>query len=228
MKIFGKWNLFEILLLMIGLGGIIACFIISSEKSYLSLFASIVGVVSVVFTAKKLQFAPVIAIAYNILYAVVAFTQNFYGEVIVYLCVLLPLSIMTLVGWLRTKVNEDATIEPSKIGKKEITILAALLIPISALMFFLLRVLNTPNILVSTFSFITALYASYLLFRKNAFYAVFYTVNSIFVIILWTITTIEQGLQFLPMVINFALFCILDIYAIFNWFKQSKKRKDEN
>jgi len=228
MKILGKWNLFEILLLVIGLGGIVACFFISTEKSYLSLFASVVGVVSVVFTAKKLQFAPVISIGYNILYAVVAFTQKFYGEVIVYLCVLLPLSILTLIGWLRSRANADATIEPRKIGKKETIILAALLAPISVGMYFLLLVLDTPNILVSTISFVTAFYAAYLLFRKNAFYAVIYTINSIFVIILWTITTIEQGIQFLPMVVNFVLFCILDVYAIFNWFRQSKNRKDEN
>ena len=198
MKIFGKWNLFEILLLVIGLGGIVACFFVSTEKNYLSLFVSIVGVVSVMFTAKKLQFAPVISIGYNILYAIVAYSQRFYGEVMVYLCVLLPLSIMTLIGWLKSKANEDATINPKKIGKEEIIILSVLILPIAIGMYFLLNALNTPNLIVCTISFVTALYASYLLFRKNAFYAVIYTINSIFVIILWTITTIEQGVQFLP------------------------------
>ncbi len=227
MKILGKWNWLEIVLLILGLGGIVACFFISNEKSYLSLFASVVGVVSVMFTAKKLKFAPVLSIAYNLLYAAVAFTQSFYGEVIVYLCVLLPLSILTLVGWLKSRKKEEVVVVPNKIKGKEIAILISLIAPVFAGMYFLLLALGTSNLLISTFSFVTALFAAYLLFRRNPFYAVIYSINSIILIVLWTITIINQGIQFLPMVINFALFFVLDIYAIFNWFKEKKQNKDD-
>ena len=75
---------------------------------------SIVGVISVMTVAKGLVIAPFINIVYNVLYAIISILQHYYGEAIIYIGLMIPVSIMSIVAWLKNKQN-SSTVKVNKI-----------------------------------------------------------------------------------------------------------------
>ena len=65
-KVLGKWKWYEVLFLSIGEAAIIVSFIFASDKNWLSLITSVIGVFIVMGTAKGLVIAPFVNIIFNI------------------------------------------------------------------------------------------------------------------------------------------------------------------
>ena len=226
-KIFKDWNLFEILFLFISLIIISICFILGTDKNILSLTTSLLGIITVLCTAKGLVVAPVINIIYNVIYILLSFSQQYYGEVIIYLFLMMPINIMTIISWLKNKSKENKSIvNINKVKNKEYLYLAIGTIFVTTCFYFLLAALNTNELIISTISFIPSIVASYLLLRRSSNYAVVYIINDIILIILWSLTIKNNGTEFLTMVLTFFIFFINDIYGFINWKRIEKKQKN--
>lgn len=187
MKNFLKsWNLFEKLFLLISLLIIIICFFLGTDKNILSLVTSILGVITVIFGAKGLVWAPVVNLLYNIVYIILSYTQGFYGEVLIYIFMMTPINIAMIISWLKNKSKEDENIvEVNKLNKKEYILLFGFTLIVAVGFYFILKALNTTALFISTISLIDSFIATYLLYRRCSNYALSYIVNDIILIVLW-------------------------------------------
>ena len=99
-KIFKNWTLFEICFLFFSLAAITLCFIVGADKNIFSYIVSLVGIVSVLTVAKGLVFAPFVNIVYNVLYSIISIMQGYYGEAIIYIFLMIPICVLSIISWL--------------------------------------------------------------------------------------------------------------------------------
>ena len=224
-----KWNLFEILLLSISIVLIVGCFIFSTDKNYLSLISSILGVITVVFTSKGLFLTPILTVFYSVIYTIISQSQKYYWEASIYLVLLIPMQLITIFGWFKNKKEDSAVVEVNKVKTKEYVILGAVTVVLTVAFYFLLKALNTAELIVSTVSLITSALATYLLLRRCSNYEIFFILNDVVLITLWTIAMVGGGTAFLPVVVSFYVFLINDVYGFIRWKRQEKQQsKNDN
>lgn len=225
-KIFKEWSHFEILFLFCSLIVITLCFIFGTDRNIFSLVVSLIGVISVLTVAKGLVIAPMINIVYNIIYAILSITQQYYGEAIIYIFLMIPISVMSIVEWLKNKSKDDENVvEINKIHGIEYMWLSVVTLIATIGFYFLLKFLNTNELVISTISLISSLVASYLMLRRCSYYALGFMTNDIILIILWGLVVKNNSIAYLPTVITFVVFLINDIYGFINWKKIEKKQE---
>lgn len=221
-----KLTTFEICLITVSLLVVVASFVFASEKNYLSLVTTIVGIITCFAYSKAWVIAPMVGTVNNILYIILSFTQRFYGEAIIYLFLQMPIVIIQIVDYLKHKNKDDATIvNVNKVSKKEYLLMIPSIIVLTVGFYFLLKALNTNELLISTFSLVTSLVAAYLMLRRSPYYAIGYLLNDIVLIVLWSMTIATSGLAYLPTLLGFVVFMANDIYGFVNWKIQEKKQK---
>ena len=227
-KFFKDWNIFEILILVFGISLIVVCFIVEKEKNVLSFITSLIGVVSVLFVAKGLTIAPIIDIVFCVLYAIVSYFQKYYGEAIIYIVMMMPISLFSIFSWFKNKnsTNENF-VKINKIHGIEYLYLSIATIVLTIGFYFLLDVLNTSQLIVSTISLITSVVASYLMLRRCPYYAIGFMLNDIILIILWSMAIAVSGWSCLPTVLSFCVFFINDLYGFIHWKIQEKKQDND-
>ena len=221
-----KLTMFEICLITVSLLVVIASFVFASEKNYLSLVTTIVGIITCFAYSKVWVIAPMVGTVNNILYIILSFTQKFYGEAIIYLFLQMPIVIIQIIDYLKHKNKDDATIvNVNKVSKKEYLLMIPAVIVLTTGFYFLLKALNTNELLISTFSLVTSLLAAYLMLRRSPYYAIGYLLNDIVLIVLWSMTIATSGLSYLPTMLGFVVFMANDTYGFINWKIQEKKQK---
>jgi len=80
---------------------IIISFCIFDRESYLTLAASLIGVTSLIFNAKGNPIGQALMIVFSLLYGIISFTFAYYGEMITYLGMTIPMALFALISWLR-------------------------------------------------------------------------------------------------------------------------------
>lgn len=222
---FKKWKWYEWMFLGLSWLAITICFLVTKEKNYLSFSFSIIGIFSVICTAKALVITPFIDIFYNSIYLALSITEKLYGETIACITLMFPLTIWTLVSWLKNKSPEDKEIvKVNKVKTKEYLILLICIVPLSFGFYYLLKALNTSELVVSTISIVTAIVASYLTLRRSSYYAVAYIVCDVVLAVLWGVSA-KQNPALLPSAISFLIFLFNDIYGFVHWKIQEKKQQ---
>ena len=182
---------------------IISSFILFDRENYFSLFSSLTGITSVIFCAKGNPLGHVFGIIFSIVYAIISFSYAYYGEMITYLFMTLPMAAFSLVSWLKNPFKENkAEVTVGTIGKKDILQTIVFSISVTIIFYFILKYLNTTNLLISTFSITTSFAAAFLSYKRTEFYALAYGLNDIVLIILWTLASIEE-ISYLSVIICF-------------------------
>ena len=219
-----KLNRFEIILWLSSLLVITISFLLS-ESDVLILTASLIGVTALIFLAKGLPIGQVLTILFSILYGIVSYQFRYYGEMITYLGMTLPSALYTLIIWLKHPFEKSGgEVKISRLNKKSIitTIIISTLVTI--IFYFILEFLQTPNLIVSTISVFTSMFAAILMMYRVPYYAIAYAVNDIILIVLWILASISS-ISYIPMVLCFIIFLVNDLYAFIDW---SKRRKIQN
>lgn len=212
----------EILLWSISSGLIIAAFLIFDRGSFLNLAASLVGVTSLIFCAKGRPTGMVLIIVFSVLYGIISFFSAYYGEMITYLGMTMPMSIISLVSWVKNPYSKNE-VRVNQIRRWEIGFALALTAVITTGFFFILKYLSTANIIPSTFSVATSFFAVYLTFRRSPLFAAAYAVNDAVLIILWSLAAINNA-KYISVVVCFAAFLANDIYGFFNWRRMQRRQ----
>lgn len=99
------FSLTEIVLWCSSVALIILSFVIFDRENYLTLAASLIGVTSLVFNAKGNPFGQFLMVIFSILYGIISFTFSYYGEMVTYLGMTMPMALFALVSWLRNPYN---------------------------------------------------------------------------------------------------------------------------
>ncbi len=226
-KILKNWNWFEIIFLIVSYIVLTLCFVLGTEKNTFSFIVSLVGVSSVMLVAKGLTIAPIVSIIYNILYATLSVTQKYYGETIIYTVIMIPLSIITLVSWVKNKNGgKGEQVQVNKISKKEYLILSLVIVVVTIGFYFLLKALHTNELIVSTISLVAPVISAYLMLRRSSYYAICFIVSNAVLIVLWGLSIKTAGAGFLPTICSFVIFTVLDVYGLIHW-KQEEKRQNK-
>lgn len=90
----------------------------------------------------------------------------------------------------------------------------------------LLKYLNTPNLMFSTVSIVTSFLAATLTMLRSSYYALGYASNDIVLIILWVMASIKDPSYF-PVVVNFMIFFLNDMYGFISWKKREAKIEEK-
>lgn len=192
---------------------------------WLSVVTSVVGATALIFVGKGDPIGQLITIIFALFYGVVSLKFKYYGEMITYLGMTAPSALWALITWLRNPFSERQ-VKVAAMNKRKWIILVISAVVTTIVMAVLLSFFNTSNLVVSVVSVTTSFLASMLTIMRSPYYAIFYALNDIVLIILWVLATIVD-IGYLPMIICFIIFLVNDIYGFVNWRKmkrnQSKK-----
>ncbi len=206
---------------------ILVSFCVFDRENLLTLAASLIGVTSLIFNAKGNPIGQVLMVIFSLLYGIISYTFDYYGEMITYLGMTMPMAVFALISWLRNPYNgKKSEVRVNSISKKENIFMWILTFIVSIVFYFVLKYFNTANILPSTVSVSTSFLAVYLTFRRSPFFALAYAANDIVLIILWILASISD-IRYISVVVCFAAFFVNDIYGYISW-QRMKKRQSEN
>lgn len=221
---FKSITIFEYCLWSASVLAIVLSFVLCGNKSYLNLCAAIVGVTSLIFTAKGNVVGNFLGVAFAVFYGVVSYFTRYYGEMVTYLGMTAPTSVASIITWLRHPfAGKKTQVQINRLPKKEYGLSFLLSCGVTVAFYFILGALNTAYLVWSTVSVLTSFYASYLNIRRSPFYALAYSANDIILIVLWSLMAAEQT-QYVCMVVCFAAFLLNDLYGFYNWHKMRKKQ----
>jgi len=174
-KFFKEWTLFEKALLF-GSILIIGSIQIIFKTDLIISITSLVGIFTALFLAKGKVIGQFFGLAIVVLYSYVSYQHYYYGEVLIYIFMMLPLYIIGIVSWLKNRDKETKTVIPNKISKMEWTLVISFSITLLIAFYFLLKFFNTDQLELSTLSIIGNLYALYLLARRSRYGFYFYII----------------------------------------------------
>ena len=204
---------------------IVTSFVLFDRHNYFTLFSSLLAVTALIFVAKGDPLGQFLFIFFEIFYALISLSYAYYGETITYLCMSLPMSVLSVISWLRNpyKGNKKEVVV-NRIGKKEFVLMLLGDALVSVLFYFILGWLGTSNLLVSTFSVTTSFAAAYMTFRRSPFFALGYAINDIVLIVLWVLAAIDD-VQYISVAVCFIAFFSNDMYSFINWRRMEKRQK---
>ncbi len=197
-------------------------FLLFGAGNYLSLAASLVGVTSLVLNAKGNPMGQALMIIFSIMYGCISWATRYYGEMITYLGMTLPMAVMALISWLRNPFRGNKSeVAVNQLPGKEIPFMLLLTGAVTIAFYFILDALHTDNLIPGTLSVTTSFLAVYLTFRRSPWYAVAYAANDIVLIILWAIAASKDS-SYLSVLVCFAMFLVNDLYGFHSWIKMGK------
>ena len=205
---------------------IITSFCVFDRDSYLTLCASLIGVTSLIFSAKGNPFGQFLMVIFSLLYGIISYTFSYYGEMITYLGMTMPMAIFALISWLKNPFNGNkAEVTVNNITAKETIFMWLITVLITAIFYFILKFFNTANLVPSTLSVTTSFLAVYLTFRRSPYFAVAYATNDIVLIILWILASFYD-IRYISVVVCFVTFLFNDIYGFISWQKMKRRQKN--
>ena len=205
-KLFRSLTKFETGLWLSSVTVITASFIISQGGDVLTLIASLIGVTALIFIAKGYVFGQILVVIFSLFYGVISFFFHYYGEMITYLCMAMPMEV-----------------EVNRLTKKQTVFMWISAVFVTAAFYFILSALKTPNSTFSTLSVTTSYVASFMTLFRSPYYAIGYSANDIVLIVLWILASMED-LSYLPMVLCFVMFLANDIYGFYNWKRMQTRQ----
>lgn len=193
----------------------------SQSFDILTLIATIIGVTSLIFAAKGNVWSQILMIIFSILYSIISYRFHYYGEMITYLGMSLPMAISSTITWLKNPSGNGNEVKIQKLKSKHIIGIVLFGGLITFVFYIILKKLNTPNIVFSTISITTSFLAASLTLLRTSYYALGYASNDIVLIILWIFAAIENPI-YIPVVVNFVIFFFNDLYGFICWKKREK------
>ena len=206
---------------------IIISFVIFDRENYLTLSASLIGATSLIFNAKGNPFGQLLMVVVSILYGFISFSFAYFGEMITYLGMTMPMAVFALISWLRNPYKGNkAEVRVNSVSNKEIVFMCVITAFVTVIFYFILNYFHTANMIPSTLSVTTSFVAVYLTFRRSPYFALAYAANDIVLIVLWVLASISD-VRYVSVIVCFIAFLVNDIYGFINWHRM-KIRQREN
>ena len=219
------FKLHEIIIWTISVSTIIIFFLLFNREDYLTLTASVIGVTSIMLNAKGNPIGQLLMVIFSLIYGYISFSLKYYGEMITYVGMTMPMAVFALNAWLRHPFKgKKSEVTVNRLNKKEIFLIVPLTIIVTVIFYFILSYFNTSNIVPSTISVTTSFLAVYLTFRRSPYFSLAYAFNDIVLIVLWTMVSMNNT-KYISVLVCFTAFLVNDIYAFISWKKMEKRQK---
>ncbi len=215
----------EIILWTVSAITIIISFCIFDKENYLRLSASLIGITSLIFSAKGNPLGQLLMVTFSLLYSAVSWSFAYYGEMITYMGMTMPMSVYAFISWIKNPYNgSKSEVKINSISLAECIVMCIITAIVTAFFGIILIKLNTANIVPSTISVMTSFLAVYLSGRRSPYFALAYAANDIVLIILWLLA-FKENVKYFSVIICFIVFCVNDIYGYINWQKIKLRQK---
>ncbi len=222
-KHFPKLSVFERCLWVFSTVIIIISYMIPTSKDYITLIASLIGVSALIFLAKGHYIGQVLTIIFCIIYGFISFFFQYYGELLTYLCMTLPMAAIALASWIKNPYLDSHEVEIKNLKTWQVILVFVLSIIVTCIFYFILKYFNTTNLGFSTLSVTTSFIAASFSYLRSPYYALGYMANDIVLIVLWILASITTP-TYLPMVACFTMFLLNDLYGFINWQRMKKRQ----
>jgi nicotinamide mononucleotide transporter PnuC len=223
-KLFAYFSTMELILWSVSIFFIVLSFCIFDRESYLTLVASLIGVTSLIFNAKGNPIGQALMIAFSLLYGIISYIFSYYGEMITYMGMTMPMAVFSLIAWLKNPYKGNkAEVKVNSIGKTEQLLMWLLSLIVTVAFYFILKHFNTANIIPSTVSVTTSFLAVYLTFRRCPTFALAYAANDIVLIVLWVLASLTD-IRYISVVVCFVAFLFNDIYGYISWQRMKRRQ----
>lgn len=219
--VFKEWTKFEVMMFISSIVIVIVAGILCTSN-WLTIICSITGIMCALTQAKGKLISQFIGIILVVLYSILSFQNKYYGEVLIYIFIMLPLFISGIVSWFKNMNKETKTVKENNITRKEWTILTIISTVLFVILYYLLKYFNTSQLIISTLSMVTSLFATYLVARRSKYGFLFYMGNDVILLILWGFPVIQGAWILVPMLVNPIINFINDTYAWTSWNKREK------
>lgn len=217
----------EILLWSISSLLVTVSFLVFDRENVMTLCASLIGVTYLILNSKGNPIGQVLVIIFSLLYGIISYQCAYYGEMITYLGMTMPMAVLSLGAWLRNPFQGNrAQVKVNSIGRGDIAVMTLLTAAVTGIFYFVLRAFNTANLIPSTISVTTSFLAVYLTFRRSPAYAIAYSANDVVLIILWSLASMHD-IQYVSVVVCFGVFLVNDIYSFFSWRRMRERQAEQ-
>ncbi|MBR5226038.1 MAG: nicotinamide mononucleotide transporter [Clostridia bacterium] len=200
-------------------------FALSPQQDILTLIASLVGLTSLILNARGEVLGQVLMVLFSLIYGVISYSFAYYGEMITYLGMTMPIAAAAVVSWLRHPFKDSAEVAVRPISKRETAILLLLTAVVTWIFYYILRAFGTANLVMSTLSVTTSFLGASLTFLRSSYYALGYAANDIVLIVLWTLASLANP-AYIPMILCFVMFLINDLYGYAAWKKMQHRQNN--
>ncbi len=199
-------------------------FFLFDRSNYLTLAASLIGVISLIFSAKGNPAGQALMVVFSLLYGYISFTFCYYGEMLTYLGMTAPMATVSLVFWLKSPYQgKRSEVAVNRLAPREYSVMILLTAGVTVLFYFILRALGTENLLPSTLSVTTSFAAVYLTARRSPLYAIAYALNDLVLILLWCLAAREDP-AYLSVTVCFVAFFVNDLYGFVSWRRMQRRQ----
>ena len=179
-----------------------------------------IGVTSLIFAAKGNVWAQILMIVFSILYGIISYRFRYWGEMVTYLGMTLPMAVWSMITWIRNPSAEnDSEVEIQRLNRKHIVGLVIFTAAVTVVFYYTLKALGTPNMVFSTISVTTSFLAASLTMLRSSYYALGYAANDIVLIVLWILASLKDA-SYIPVAVNFSIFFLNDMYGFISWKKR--------
>lgn len=215
----------EITLWSVSVALILLSFLIFDRTNYLTLAASVIGVTSIVINAKGNPLGQALMVVFSLLYGVISYTCAYYGEMVTYLGMTMPMAVFALISWLRHPYKGNrAEVKVNRVGRVE-QVWMWLAAAVTVLFYFILKHFGTARLLPGTASVTTSFVAVYLTFRRDPRFSLAYAANDVVLIVLWVLAGMTD-IRYLSVVICFVAFLANDIYGYISWRRMRARQAE--
>ena len=216
----------EIILWSLSVAAVAIAFAIFDRKNYFALIASVIGITSLIFNAKGNPIGQFLTLVFSVLYGIISWRQAYYGEMITYLGMTAPMSLIALVMWIKYPYKgNSAEVKVNGLRKREYLFMLALTLAVAWIFYYILKYFDTANLIVSTVSVGTSFAAVYLTARRSEYYAIGYALNDIVLVVLWSIAA-AKDIGYISVAVCFGAFLVNDLYGYYNWQKMRKRQSE--
>ena len=220
------FTLVEKLIWSISVFLIVSSFLIFGEGSVLTLIASVIGVTALIFLAKGNAAGHILMIVFCLFYGTISFTFRYYGEMMTYLGMSLPMCLSALISWVRHPYQKNQ-VEIHRVRRKEVLGALILTACVTFVFYYILLWTKTANLIPSTVSIATSFFAASMMFCRSPYFSLAYAANDVILIVLWVLASL-QDVSYLSVVVCFVAFLMNDIYAFISWRRMERAQRAEN
>ena len=204
---------------------IVLSFCIFDRANYLTLAASLIGVTSLIYNAKGNPFGQLLMVIFSLLYGVISYTFSYYGEMITYLGMTMPMAVFAWIAWLRNPYQGNKSeVKVNTLCREELVLMWLLTAIVTVVFYFILAYFHTAILFWSTLSVTTSFLAVYLTFRRSPYFALAYAANDVILIVLWVLAGIENH-NYISVAVCFCAFLVNDLYGFFSWQKMKIRQR---
>ena len=189
--------------------------LLTADLDILTLAAALIGVTSLIFAAKGNVWAQILMVVFSILYGIISFRFRYWGEMITYLGMTMPMAVWSAITWFKNPSEGNSSeVAIQKLTRRHVIWLTVSTVLVTVVFYY---------IVFSTISIVTSFLAAALTMLRSSYYAVGYAANDVVLIVLWVLASFENP-SYIPVVVNFVIFFVNDMYGFVSWKKREVRQ----